>query len=66
MGGSDGNLYELVYGRGEAFQFFGGKDCKLVSITGLFISFLPQLYPFSTDPIDKVVVDKEKNILYFI
>lgn len=69
LGGNDGNIYELLYENknSSSLSYFGvSKQCELINLTYSYLSILPPFLSFShkSDIIIKIVVDKDRNLLY--
>lgn len=63
LGGSDGNLYELVYQKQASWW---GRRCKLMNRSRGVLSFLIVPFFISDDPVASVVVDPSRHILYVL
>ncbi|KAK9508420.1 hypothetical protein O3M35_005984 [Rhynocoris fuscipes] len=63
LGGSDGNLYELIYQKQTSWW---GRRCKLVNQSRGTLSYLWVPYFFADDPVAQIVVDPSRHILYVL
>ena len=68
LGGDDGHVYELMY---YASERWGRKKlsraCLTSSLTQYLPTFIPTLMGFQQpSPIEKIVVDDERNIFYSV
>lgn len=68
LGGNDGNIYELIYDNEENLSSLFGvsKRCELLNLTYSYFTLLPPFLSFynKNDSISKVLVDKDRNLLY--
>jgi nuclear pore complex protein Nup155 len=65
LGGADGHVYELQYAAADSWR---QRRCSKVRLTGGLQQMLPSILPsffFSApQPIEKLVLDDERHILY--
>ena len=62
MGGEDGNLYELLYSASDNWR---SKRCSLICHSSRVVDvFIPSFFRGSPCPIEQVVVDQERGVLF--